>query len=143
MQGAKQILAQVTFTHYYTPDTSSSLNVNGALWTLSIEMLLYAFLPHHGAAGAVQPVARDGHPDRHRTGLARVGGLGRRLAARALLRGQQFNLGIESLFIARQFVGAVSIFALGILARWLVVHGHIDGIYAGCPRGWGSARSWC
>ena len=41
----------------------------------------------------------------------------------------QFNLGIESLFIARQFFGAVAIFALGILARWLVVHGHLDWFY--------------
>ena len=44
-QGAKQLLANATFTHYLFPGTSSSLNVNGALWTLTIEMLLYAFLP--------------------------------------------------------------------------------------------------
>ncbi len=44
-QGERQILANVTFTHYLFPDYSSSFNVNGALWTLTIEMLLYAFLP--------------------------------------------------------------------------------------------------
>ncbi len=41
--------------------------------------------------------------------------------------------GIQSLFIARQFIGAVSIFALGILARWLVVHGHLDWFYRRLP----------
>jgi peptidoglycan/LPS O-acetylase OafA/YrhL len=43
------------------------------------------------------------------------------------------DLGIQSLFIARQFFGAVAIFALGILARWLVVHGHLDRTYRRLP----------
>ncbi len=132
-QGAKQLLANATFTHYLFPGTSSSLNVNGALWTLTIEMLLYAFLPIMALLVRFNPWL----------GTAILIGIGLGWRAwvawdgdwlRELYFGDnQFNLGIESLFIARQFIGAVSIFALGILARWLVVHGHIDGIYRRLP----------
>jgi peptidoglycan/LPS O-acetylase OafA/YrhL len=45
LQGLTQTLTNLTFTHYLTPGTSSSLNVNGALWTLSIEFFLYLTLP--------------------------------------------------------------------------------------------------
>ena len=44
-QGVKQVAANLTFTQYLFPGTASSLNVNGALWTLTIEMMLYLFMP--------------------------------------------------------------------------------------------------
>jgi peptidoglycan/LPS O-acetylase OafA/YrhL len=132
-QGAKQILANVTFTHYLFPGYSSSLNVNGALWTLTIEMLLYAFLPVMALLVRFNPWI----------GTAVLIAIGLGWRAWVAFDGDwlrdfyfapnHFNLGIESLFIARQFVGAVAIFALGILARWLVVHGHLDRFYNRLP----------
>ena len=132
-QGAKQIAANATFTHYLFPDTSSSLNVNGALWTLTIEMMLYAFLPLMALAVRFRPW------------LATLGLIAIGLGWKAWvafdgdgLRSLYFPPGAEpgnaSLFVSRQFVGAVAIFALGIMARWLVVHGHLDGIYRRLPR---------
>ena len=122
-----------TFTHYLFPGHLDALNVNGALWTLTIEMLLYAFLPIMALLVRFNPWL----------GTAILVGIGLGWRAWVAWDGDwlrepffgdnQFNLGIESLFIARQFIGAVSIFALGILARWLVVHGHIDGIYRRLP----------
>ena len=132
-QGGKQILANATFTQYLFPGTSSSLNVNGALWTLTIEMMLYGFLPLMALAVRYRPWLAT---------LVLVGiGLGWRAAVAYdgdALRDFYFgpttlDPGIQSLFIARQFVGAVSIFALGILARWLVVRGHLDRFYAWLP----------
>jgi peptidoglycan/LPS O-acetylase OafA/YrhL len=43
--GIRQALANLSFTHYLFPGTSSSLNVNGALWTLTIEIGLYLVMP--------------------------------------------------------------------------------------------------
>ncbi|MCM2328526.1 MAG: acyltransferase, partial [Lysobacter sp.] len=37
--------AHVTFLHYMTPLTSSSMTLNGALWTLAIEFQYYLLLP--------------------------------------------------------------------------------------------------
>jgi peptidoglycan/LPS O-acetylase OafA/YrhL len=134
-QGAKQIAINATFTQYLFPDYSSSLNVNGALWTLTIEVLLYAFLPVMALLVRFNPWIG--------TALLILVGLGWRALVAFHgdgLRDFYFggdgrtDYGIQSLFIARQFIGAVSIFALGILARWLVVHGHLDGIYRLLPR---------
>jgi peptidoglycan/LPS O-acetylase OafA/YrhL len=132
-QGQKQILANLTFTHYLFPDTSSSLNVNGALWTLTIEMMLYAFLPLMALAVRFRPVLAT-------IGLVAIGLGWRAVVAydgdglRDLYFGDTtLDPGIQSLFIARQFVGAVAIFALGIGARWLVVHGHLDRVYRLLP----------
>ena len=132
-QGAKQLAANVTFTHYLFPNYSSSLNVNGALWTLTIEMLLYAFLPLMALLVRFNPWLG--------TAILIAIGLGWRAwvafdgdwLRRFYFGDIQFNLGIESLFISRQFLGALSIFALGILARWLVVHGHLDRVYSRLP----------
>jgi peptidoglycan/LPS O-acetylase OafA/YrhL len=132
-QGAKQLLINATFTQYLFPDYSSSLNVNGAWWTLTIELLLYAFLPLMALLVRFNPWIGT-------TVLIAIG-----LGWRAWvafdgdwLRGHYFDAvrtdyGIQSLFIARQFFGAVAIFALGILARWLVVHGHLDRVYRALP----------
>ncbi|MDQ6522241.1 acyltransferase [Nocardioides sp. LHD-245] len=133
-QGAKQVAASYSFMHYLTPGTSSSLNVNGALWTLTIEMLLYAFLPILAIAVRYAPVIS----------LVTIAGIG--IGWRALvafagdgLREFYFGTtmldpGIQSLFIARQFIGALAVFALGIGARWLVVKGHMGWLYRRIPR---------
>ena len=52
------MLANVTFTQHLFPRTTSSLNVNGALWTLTIEMMLYLFLPVMALLVKRSPVAR-------------------------------------------------------------------------------------
>lgn len=44
-QGFWQSLANLLFLQLFSPDTVSNLNVNGALWTLSIEAILYFALP--------------------------------------------------------------------------------------------------
>ena len=52
--------------------------------------------------------------------------------------------GIQSLFIARQFIGAVAIFALGIMARWLGGPRPARlALPAAARAGSASARSWC
>jgi len=133
-QGVKQLVINATFTQYLFPDYSSSLNVNGALWTLTIEMLLYAFLPIMALLVRFNPWIG--------TALLIAIGLGWRALVAFHgdgLRDFYFggegrtDFGIQSLFIARQFIGAVAIFALGILARWLVVHGHLDRVYRALP----------
>lgn len=42
---AFNVLAHATFLHYTTPLSSASLNLNGALWTLTLEMQFYLLLP--------------------------------------------------------------------------------------------------
>ena len=44
-QGFWQSIANLLFLQHFSPDTVSNLNVNGALWTLSVEALLYLILP--------------------------------------------------------------------------------------------------
>ena len=134
-QGAKQILVNATFTQYLFPNYASSLNVDGAVWTLTIEMLLYAFLPLMALLVRFKPLLGT-------LVLVAIG-----LGWRALVAYHggglldfyfggtgRTDVGIQSLFIARQFFGAVCIFALGIAARWLVVRGHLDGIYRRLPQ---------
>lgn len=132
-QGAKQTLANVTFTHWLFPNQASSLNVNGALWTLTIEMLLYAFLPLMALLVRLNPWLG--------TALLVAIGLGWKAWVaydggflHSIWYDQTVNLPYENLYISRQFFGAVAIFALGIGARWLVVHGHLDGVYRLLPR---------
>ncbi len=132
-QGAKQILANATFTHWLFPGTASSLNVNGALWTLTIEMMLYAFLPLMALLVRFNPWLG--------TAILIAVGLGWKAWVafdgdflHSIWYDESANLPGENLYISRQFVGAVAIFALGIAGRWLVVHGHLDGIYRRLPR---------
>jgi peptidoglycan/LPS O-acetylase OafA/YrhL len=132
--GAKQVAASFTFTHALFPSTASSLNVNGALWTLTIEMMLYAFLPLLALAVKRAPwlslalIALTGLAWR---GLVAFAGDGLR---EFYFHGAAVDTGVESLFIARQFIGALAIFALGIGARWLVVRGHCARVYRWFPR---------
>lgn len=133
-QGARQSLFSYSFMQYLTPGTSSSLNVNGALWTLTIEMLLYAFLPILALAVRFAPIPA----------LVTIAGIGIGWRAVVAFAGdglRDFYFGnslldpnIQSLFIARQFVGALAVFALGIGARWVVVNGHADWLYRRIPR---------
>jgi peptidoglycan/LPS O-acetylase OafA/YrhL len=133
-QGAKQVLASGTFTHYLFPGTASSLNVNGALWTMTIEMMLYAFLPFMAIAVRQAPWPSL-------IMLVLIGLSWRAYIAYAgnglrdfYFHGAPVDAGIQSLFIARQFIGALAIFALGIGARWLVVQGNCERIYRWIPR---------
>jgi peptidoglycan/LPS O-acetylase OafA/YrhL len=43
--GMENLIHHVFFTHYFSPVTSSSFGVNGALWTLSLEAQFYIALP--------------------------------------------------------------------------------------------------
>jgi peptidoglycan/LPS O-acetylase OafA/YrhL len=131
VQGVKQILTQVTFTHYYTPDTASSFNVNGALWTLSIEMTLYLVMPLlalfvgwpavRGRRSLLWPLTA--------VGLLIALAVGYRLLVAYQGGGLQDiyfgSIPAESvpgarLYLARQFPGWLGLFALGIGLRWLV-----------------------
>lgn len=117
--GLEQVISNLTFTHYLRPGTSSSLNVNGALWTLTLEMNLYLLMPFLAwftkvtrGLGAVALVAV---------------GLGYRLyvaRAGASLQDLYFPAGFPDptarLFLARQFLGILPLFALGIGMKWLV-----------------------
>lgn len=134
-QGVLQSLANGTFTHYLFPDTSSSFNVNGALWTLTIEILLYAFLPLMALAFRAAPVPTF-------VFLVLLGIGWKLLIAlngdwlRAFYFGGNPGLddGIKSLFIARQFIGTVPVFAMGIAIRWMVKHGQLDWLYRRLPQ---------
>jgi peptidoglycan/LPS O-acetylase OafA/YrhL len=118
-QGLKQVAANATFTHWLFPGTSSSLNVNGALWTLTIEMCLYLVLPL-----MAPPMWR--HPF---VTFSCLFGLG--MAYRVWItfwasgiQHQYFEHGgppegIMRLFLIRQFMGVLPLFAIGMLARWL------------------------
>lgn len=134
--GLRQVLTQVTFTHWYTPDTASSLNVNGALWTLSIEMTLYLFMPLLALAVG-WPAIRG-----RRTllwpmlGVAFLIMLGTGYRMFVAFHGgglQQFYFGSVApesvanarLYLARQFPAWLPLFALGIGLRWLVTNRYL------------------
>ncbi|MHB8507518.1 MAG: acyltransferase family protein [Candidatus Dormibacteria bacterium] len=119
--GLRQVLASLSFTHYLAPATSPSLNVDGALWTLSIEMLLYLALP---LMALLVP---------RRPWLAFAGMFALTIGYRLFIalsaepiRGLYFGNGttipegIVRIFLARQFPGFVSVFAVGILLRWVL-----------------------
>ena len=118
--GAKQVGYNFAFLHYLTPDTSSSLNVNGALWTLTIEAMLYLFMPI---------LATFTRSTRGWGVLAIIGvGLGYRLyvaIAGASLQRIYFDSGFDTpvarLYLARQFIGVLPLFGLGIGLKWILL----------------------
>lgn len=131
-QGVQQVLANASFTQWLRPGTSSSLNVDGALWTLTIEMLLYLALP-------LMAIPFRRHPYATFAVLCGIG-LGWRLwvvhSAQPL---QHIAFGDVSpvnepnarLYLARQFLGYLPLFAVGMLVRWLVVHRRLpEGLLA-------------
>jgi peptidoglycan/LPS O-acetylase OafA/YrhL len=127
--GIKQVMANATFTHYLFPTTSSSFGTNGVLWTLSIEFALYLSLPLIGWLFVRSPRATFA--------TMMTIGIGWRILVGVAgdgLRSFYFGdlavpLGLQSLFVARQFVGYLPLFAIGMGARWLVERhaGRIEG----------------
>ncbi len=133
-QGARQIIANATFTHYLLPGTSSSLNVDGALWTMTAEFLLYLALPLMALPFLRAP----------RTAFATLVllGLGWRLLIALSgdgLREAYFSTtgpgaDIESLYLARQFIGLLPVFALGIGLKWLQFTGVLHKLRVRLPQ---------
>jgi peptidoglycan/LPS O-acetylase OafA/YrhL len=117
--GLRQTLANLTFTQYFFPTTSGSFGTNGVLWTLSIEFTLYLMLPIIGwlfvraPAVTFSVMVAIGVGWRVLIGVAGDG-----------LREFYFDdlavpAGLQSLFVARQFIGYLPLFAIGMAARWL------------------------
>jgi peptidoglycan/LPS O-acetylase OafA/YrhL len=143
--GVRQILTQLTFTHYYTPNTSSSLNVNGALWTLSIEMTLYVTMPL--LALAVGWPATRGRRALAWPMVAVAALIAVALAYRLFIAYdgaglQDFyfgqlppeSVGNARLYLARQFPAWLALFALGIGLRWLVHNRYVPARLLGPTR---------
>lgn len=127
-QGLRQTIANLSFTQYLTPGTSSSLNVNGAMWTLTIEMMLYLFMPLMALLMLRRPWGTVGT-------LVGVG-LAWRLYVARLATGTGVERlafgahntvpeGISRLFLQRQFIGILPLFALGMGLRWLMINGRL------------------
>jgi peptidoglycan/LPS O-acetylase OafA/YrhL len=120
--GVAQVIASFTFTQWLTPGTSSSLNVDGALWTLTVEMILYLFIPLMALAVWKKPlftvIGLVAFSSAYRVWIALSG---------EPLRSWLFGSGVAPpettvrLFLGRQFVGFVSLFALGMGVRYLLV----------------------
>jgi peptidoglycan/LPS O-acetylase OafA/YrhL len=117
----RQVIANATFTHWLAPSTASSLNVDGALWTLSIEMLLYLSIPIMALLMGRRP---------HATFLLLcAAGLGYRLyVARSADPLSTWVFGgiaddpNQRLYLGRQFLGYLPLFAVGMYTRWLIVN---------------------
>lgn len=135
-QGVKQMVFNATFLHYVLPSTSSSLNVDGALWTLTAEFVLYLTLPLMALPFRRHPwltfAVLMGIGIGWRLWIALFGDGLRELYFGPLGSGP--DPGIQSLFLARQFPGIVPIFALGIGLKYLTVHGHLDWLQRILPR---------
>jgi peptidoglycan/LPS O-acetylase OafA/YrhL len=121
--GLEQVIANATFTQWLTPGTASNLNVDGSLWTLTIEMLLYLTMPFLAWVIGRWPIWGT-------VGLAGLG-LGYRLYV-SLAGGPLADwywgslagpgMGIERLFLVHQFLGILPLFALGMFARRMVLY---------------------
>ena len=131
-QGVKQVAANLTFTQYLFPNTASSLNVNGALWTLTIEMLLYLFMPLMAWLMYKRPYAAF-------VGMVSVGLAYLTYIAfsaswlKDLFFGSSGAAPDEAnirLYLARQFPGQLPLFALGMFLRWLIVNDKIPRRFA-------------
>jgi peptidoglycan/LPS O-acetylase OafA/YrhL len=127
LQGVKQILANATFTQHYFPGTESNLNVDGSLWTLSIEMTLYLVMPFFAYIIAKKPVLA--------TSALIIVGVGwnyfvqfHGAGMRAYYFGPtpQATWGVQYIYISRQFIGLIPIFAIGMGLRWAVLQGYFD-----------------
>jgi peptidoglycan/LPS O-acetylase OafA/YrhL len=122
---AGNLIAHLGFLHYLTPLTSASLNLNGALWTLTLEVQYYLLLPllaplfarrPWATAGAMAAVAMLWH-ERSAHGL-------QGLVDAYVWLGRMWNLTEASgrHFLATQFPGYLAHFAIGMLAgrAWLL-----------------------
>jgi peptidoglycan/LPS O-acetylase OafA/YrhL len=134
MQGLKQGLSNLFFLQYLWPGTSGSLNANGALWTLTIEMFLYLSMPILAFCIGKRLV------------LATCAIVGTGVAWRLVLGLQgdalfniwfgsapTFDRAIGSLYIGRQFVGFLPIFALGIALKRIDFEGRLVSIRRQLP----------
>jgi len=127
VQGLHQILANLTFTTHLFPGTESNLNVDGSLWTLSIEMTLYLFLPLMAFLLAWRPVVAS-------LGLVSIGVAwriyialdGAGVAHWYFGKNSTAYLPYQYLYLSRQFIGLLPIFVLGMAVRWAVLHGYVD-----------------
>jgi peptidoglycan/LPS O-acetylase OafA/YrhL len=118
----------LTFTQWLWPTTSVNLYVNGALWTLTIEMLLYLTLPLLAWLIAKRPVVAS-------LTLAGIGVAYRLLCAFHGQWLQEWRFGAHSapseiarLYLSRQFIGILPIFVLGIALRWALLEGKLDRV---------------
>ncbi len=122
---AGNLLAHLAFLQYTTPLTSASLNLNGALWTLTLEVQYYLLLPLLAplfarrpwtTAGAMAAIALLWH-ERSAHGM-------QGLVDAYVWLGRMWNLTEASgrHFLATQFPGYLAHFAIGMLAgrAWLL-----------------------
>jgi peptidoglycan/LPS O-acetylase OafA/YrhL len=119
--GVGQLIASFTFTQWLTPGTASSLNVDGALWTLTVEMILYLFIPLMALAVWKKPLLTVlglvAFASAYRVWIALSG---------EPLRSWLFGSGAPPeatvrIFLGRQFFGFLSLFAVGMGLRYLLV----------------------
>ena len=129
--GVRQLLGNLTFAFWWFPTLSSSLNVNGVYWTLSLEMCLYLAIPLVGFFLRRRPLLVGG--------ALIAAGLGWKLVCArypGAIRGWFFDgpappEGIVRIFMSRQFPGVLAVFAVGFLTRWLVErHPEVRGPFA-------------
>jgi peptidoglycan/LPS O-acetylase OafA/YrhL len=120
-QGLRQSIFNATFMQWLDPNTSSNLNVNGVLWTLTIEILLYIVMPllawvfwrNWWLSLAVLIAVGLGWRI-----LVAVDGGG--LIAFFFHHKPGPGAGIEHLYVGRQFPGYLQLFGIGIAARLLL-----------------------
>jgi peptidoglycan/LPS O-acetylase OafA/YrhL len=117
--GLRQILANLTFTQYLFPTTSSSFGTNGVLWTLSIEFMLYLMLPIIGWLFVRAPAVTFAVMVAIGVGWRVVIGVAGHGLREFYFDDLAVPVGLQSLFVARQFVGYLPLFAIGMAARWL------------------------
>ena len=116
--GWHQMIANLTFTQWLSP--SSNLNVNGVLWTLTLEMMLYITLPLLSWLIGRWPV------------VATIGLIGVGLAYRVWIShwadgvvnyffgDGQLQSANSRLYLQRQYPGIMPVFVIGIAARYAV-----------------------
>lgn len=117
--GLKQVLANLTFTHQLFPSTIGSLGTNGVLWTLSVEFFLYLSLPFIGWLFSRAPFATFTAMMAAGTGWRLLIGLNGDGLRNFYFGDSGVGIELQSLLVARQFVGYLPLFAIGMGARWV------------------------
>lgn len=117
--GVKQVAANLTFTHSFFPTTTGSLGTNGVLWTLSVEFVLYLTLPLIGYLFVRLPLITFVSMMAVGTGWRLILGL-RGAGLRSFYFGDSaVPVELQGLFVGRQFIGFLPLFAVGMGARWI------------------------
>lgn len=130
--GAKQVAANLTFTHQLFPSTIGSLGTNGVLWTLSIEFFLYLCLPLFGWLFNRAPFVTFTAMMTLGTGWRLLIGLNGDGLRSFYFGDIPVPVELQSLFVARQFIGYLPLFAIGMGTRWIYEH----------KRSWFDARNF-